>query len=84
MVVHHLKFQKHKLVDIMKNGEYPLLEQELRDLGLEDVNLDQFGYLVGRIPPRGKPNLPCLGFLAHVDTASDVSGKDATPPLIVW
>ncbi|MBF9018515.1 MULTISPECIES: peptidase T [unclassified Oceanispirochaeta] len=56
-----------------------LLVQELNDLGVSDVTLSDLGYLIGRIPARGKENTPYLGFMAHVDTASDAPGKDVKP-----
>lgn len=56
-----------------------LLAQELKDLGVEDVTLSDLGYLIGRVPARGKESTPVLGFMAHVDTASDAPGKDVKP-----
>lgn len=57
-----------------------MLEQELSQIGAEDVNLDENGYLIARIPASaGYEKAPVIGFLSHVDTASDVSGKDVTP-----
>lgn len=60
-----------------------LLEQELKDLGLSDVSLNKNGYLIARLPanlPAGK-EAPVIGFMAHVDTSSDMSGKDVKPLL---
>ncbi len=56
-----------------------LLEQELKELGLKDVNLNDQGYLIARLPGRVPGNLPCVGFMAHVDTAEDAPGKDVKP-----
>lgn len=58
-----------------------ILEQELKDLGVPEVYLDEKGYLIGRIPARGKEGLSGLGFMAHVDTASDAPGKDVKPQI---
>lgn len=55
-----------------------LLEKELRDFGLEDVELDEYGYLLARVPATNK-NLPCIAFSAHVDTADDVMGNGVKP-----
>ncbi|HDQ13293.1 MAG TPA: peptidase T [Sediminispirochaeta sp.] len=53
-----------------------LLKRELEEMGVEDVELDQHGYLIARIPARGdRSGAPIIGFMAHVDTASDVSGR---------
>jgi len=57
-----------------------ILEQELLEIGAEDVTLDKNGYLIARIPPSpGYENITTIGFLAHVDTASDISGKNVNP-----
>ncbi|MCL2792917.1 MAG: peptidase T [Spirochaetaceae bacterium] len=57
-----------------------LLKQELIEIGAEDVLLDENGYIIARIPPSiGYEKTPAIGFLAHVDTAADVSGKNVNP-----
>ena len=58
-----------------------MLRDELRALGVE-AELDEYGYVMGRIPANtGKP-VPKLGFIAHVDTAPDASGADIKPQII--
>ncbi|MCL2705953.1 MAG: peptidase T [Spirochaetaceae bacterium] len=57
-----------------------ILKQELFEIGAEDVTLDENGYIIARIPPSpGYENITTIGFLAHIDTASDVSGKNVNP-----
>ncbi|MBQ3830182.1 MAG: peptidase T, partial [Spirochaetales bacterium] len=51
-----------------------LLEKELRELGLTDVNLDEHGYLLARLPATAE-GLPTIAFSSHVDTADDVEGN---------
>jgi len=59
------------------------IQKELLDLGLKDVILTEHCYLIASLPPSsGKETLPCVGFLAHLDTASDVSGKNVKPQLV--
>jgi tripeptide aminopeptidase len=59
-----------------------LLVQELQDLGLPDVELSNRCYVIARLPATaGKENVPALGFMAHLDTSSDVPGKDVNPIL---
>jgi tripeptide aminopeptidase len=59
-----------------------VLVQELRDLGLSSVELTDHCYVIARLPPSaGKEGLPALGFLAHLDTASDVPGMEVNPIL---
>jgi tripeptide aminopeptidase len=59
------------------------LQDELLALGLKDVKLTDNCYVIARLPPTaGKKKVPCIGFLAHLDTAGDVSGKDVKPHLV--
>lgn len=59
------------------------LVEEMKLLGLEDVTIDKFGYAMGTIPAtKGKENAPVIGFLAHVDTAPDMSGENVRPRII--
>lgn len=59
------------------------LERELRELGVSSVELDDKCYLIAHIPPSpGKENAPCIGLMAHMDTASDVSGSGVQPRVI--
>ena len=58
-----------------------LLRDELRALGV-DATLDEFGYVMGSIPANTDKPLPSVGFIAHVDTAPDASGKDIKPQII--
>jgi tripeptide aminopeptidase len=58
------------------------LVQELRDLGLSQVELTDHCYVIARLPPSaGREQAPAVGFMAHLDTASDVPGKDVQPIL---
>lgn len=59
-----------------------LLVKELKELGIEDVNIDEFGYVMATIPANTTKNVPTLGFLAHVDTAPDMPGKDVKPRFV--
>jgi tripeptide aminopeptidase len=59
------------------------LVEELRSLGLSDITLTDHCYVIARLPAsRGKENSPSIGFLAHMDTSSEVSGKDVKPIVI--
>jgi tripeptide aminopeptidase len=59
------------------------LQDELLTLGLQDVKLTDHCYVLARLPASpGKEAVPCIGFLAHLDTASDVSGRDVKPCLV--
>ena len=59
------------------------LADEMRTLGMEDVTVDKYGYAMGTIPATpGKEGAPVIGFLAHVDTAPDMSGENVRPHII--
>ena len=59
------------------------LVEEMKLLGLEDVTIDKYGYAMGTIPAtKGKEGAPVIGFLAHVDTAPDMSGENVRPRII--
>ncbi len=59
------------------------LERELREMGVPHVELDDRCYLIARLPASpGKEQAPCIGLMAHMDTASDVSGSGVKPRII--
>ena len=59
------------------------LADEMRALGMEDVTVDKYGYAMGTIPAtKGCETAPVIGFIAHVDTSPDMSGKDVKPHII--
>ncbi|NLG40491.1 MAG: peptidase T, partial [Chloroflexi bacterium] len=59
-----------------------LLVEELRELNLEDVKLDDFGYVTATLPSNVSHPTPTIGFIAHVDTSPAASGKDVKPRLV--
>ena len=60
-----------------------VLEQELRDLGLEKVTLTDHCYVYGLLPAtKGYADKPAVGFISHMDTAPDFSGKDVKQQII--
>lgn len=58
-----------------------LLEEELKALGMEEVETDENGYLMATLPANAE-DAPVIGFLAHVDTATDFTGKNVNPQVI--
>lgn len=61
----------------MTFAEY--LKSELESLGLEEISLDENGYLFATLPANVDKELPVVGFIAHMDTSPDMSGKDVKP-----
>ena len=56
------------------------LAEEMRSLGMTEVEMDEYGYVMGTIPATpGYENKPVIGFISHVDTSPDMSGKDVRP-----
>lgn len=63
------------------------LEEELRQLGLTEISLDENGYLMATLPanlPAGvsADSVPVVGFIAHLDTSPDMSGRHVSPRII--
>ena len=60
-----------------------LLVEEMKKMGLSDVEIDKYGYVYGYLPAtEGKENVPALGLIAHMDTAPDYNGRDVKPQII--
>lgn len=58
------------------------LKSELESLGLEEITLDEYGYLFATLPANTEKEIPTIGFIAHMDTSPDMSGKDVTPRIV--
>lgn len=57
-----------------------LLVAELKEIGVADAAVDQYGYVMATVPATaGKDQVPVIGFVAHVDTSPDVSGANVRP-----
>lgn len=56
-----------------------MLEQELKKIGMSDVAVDENGYLFATLPATSDKKIPTIGFLAHVDTATDFTGTGVNP-----
>lgn len=60
-----------------------ILEKELRELGLEEITLDENGYLMATLPANtDKKDVPTVGFIAHLDTSPDMSGRNVNPRIV--
>ena len=58
------------------------LAEELKEIGLTEVELDNHGYVMATLPANGIEDAPVVGFIAHVDTSPDASGADIKPQII--
>ena len=67
-----------------------LLVKELKELGLKDVAIDQFGYVMATVPSnlpashKAHGKVPRIGFVAHVDTSPSASGQDVRPQVMTY
>jgi tripeptide aminopeptidase len=59
-----------------------LLAQELRDMGLADAHMDEFGYVYATIPANTDKQVPVICFCSHMDTSPDCSGTDVKPQIV--
>lgn len=55
------------------------LVEELKEIGLSDASMDEFGYVMATLPGNTDKHVPVIGFIAHVDTSPAVSGKNVNP-----
>lgn len=89
------KFLRYVALDTTSDPESPtqpstqkqlelskLLVKELQELGIADATLDKDGYVMATIEANCDCNIPTIGFIAHVDTAPDVSGANIKPQII--
>ncbi len=59
-----------------------LLVQELQEIGMEEVTVDQDAYVMATLPSNTNKATPVIGFLAHLDTATDFTGRDVKPQVV--
>jgi tripeptide aminopeptidase len=58
------------------------LEEVLKEMGLDEISLDDNGYLMATLPSNTDKEVPTVGFIAHVDTSPDMSGKNVNPRIV--
>jgi len=56
-----------------------VLAEELKEIGMQNVELDEFGYVYAELPSNTEKDVPPIGFLAHIDTSPEVSGANVNP-----
>lgn len=88
------KFLRYVAVDTQSNEEsesqpstakqfdlLKMLRDELVRMGI-NATLDEYGYVMGRIPANTSGDIPAIGFIAHVDTSPDAGGADIKPQIV--
>ena len=58
------------------------LVEELKTIGLKDAEVDKNGYVMATLPANSDEKIPTLGFIAHLDTAPDMTGKHVQPRIV--
>jgi|SRR5690625_95001 len=58
-----------------------MLVGELQEIGMQDVTIDDNGYVMATLPSNSEKDIPTIGFLAHLDTATDFTGENVKPQL---
>jgi tripeptide aminopeptidase len=59
-----------------------MLMEELKSIGMEEVSIDENGYVMATLKSNSDKDVPTIGFLAHVDTATDFTGTNVNPQII--
>ena len=58
------------------------LAEELSKVGLSDIHLDDNGYLTATLPPNCEKEVPVIGFIAHMDTSPELTGRKVSPQIV--
>lgn len=58
------------------------LTEELKTIGLHEVTLDKNGYIMATLPANTDKEIPVIGFISHLDTSPDMSGKNIKPRIV--
>lgn len=58
------------------------LRGELEKIGLKDITLDEHGYLFATLPSNIEEKVPTIGFISHLDTSPDMTGKNVSPRIV--
>ncbi|WP_141503526.1 peptidase T [Paenibacillus luteus] len=59
-----------------------MLVEELASIGMQEITIDDNGYVMATLPANTDKNIPTIGFLAHIDTATDFTGTNVKPKIV--
>lgn len=59
-----------------------MLVEELKAIGMQEVTMDSNGYVMATLPANTDKEIPTIGFLAHIDTATDFTGAGVKPQIV--
>lgn len=87
-----LKYVKYDTGSVYESDTYPStlkqliladdLVKELKEIGLSDVYRDEYGYVFASLPANIQGDIPKIGFLAHMDTTPEMTGKNVNPQIV--
>ncbi len=87
-----IKYVKYDTQSAYESDSYPStskqlifakdLVQELKEIGLENVYMDDYGYVFGTLSANVEGDIPKIGFLAHMDTTPEMTGKNVNPQIV--
>ena len=60
------------------------LVKELKALGLEEISIDENSYVMATLPANTQKPVPVIGFIAHLDTSPDLTGKNVKPRVVTY
>lgn len=60
------------------------LVKELEAIGMEEISLDENSYVMATLPANTDEKIPTIGFIAHLDTSPDMSGKNVQPRIVTY
>lgn len=58
------------------------IAEELKEIGLEEVTLNEKGYIYATLPANIDREVPTIGFIAHMDTSPDMTGTNVNPKIV--
>jgi len=60
-----------------------MLVEEMKEIGLQDISMDENGYIMATLPSNSTITVPVIGFLAHLDTSPDYTAEGVSPQLVL-
>jgi len=91
VVERFLRYVKYDTQSAENSTTYPSTEKqkelgrqlvhELKELSLQDASIDGYGYVTATLPANIQRRTPTIGFIAHMDTSPEVSGRDVKPQI---
>jgi len=92
VVERFIKYVKYNTMSVEDTETFPStpgqlsllrdIKSELQEIGMQDVTMDEHGYVFATLPSNTDKTVPVIGFIAHVDTSDAASGENVNPMII--